>query len=152
MLILAPMFILALVFGVWMSLRYSLAMPASVVEELPAGQAIKRSIELSKDSRGRILALGALTYAIRLLLGILLGFPFLVFAVKHPGQPVPIALLAIQQIATFIVNTFIGPIYSAGLTLFYYDQRIRKEGYDIERMMLAAGLTLPAELPAPEQS
>ena len=34
----------------------------------------------------------------------------------------------------------IGPIYSIGLTLFYYDQRIRKEGYDIEWMMQAAGL------------
>jgi hypothetical protein len=29
------------------------------------------------------------------------------------------------------------------LTLFYYDQRIRLEGYDIERMMDAAGLIAP---------
>ena len=56
--------------------------------------------------------------------------------------------MAVQQLATFIVNTFIGPIYSTGLTVFYYDQRVRKEGYDIERMMQTAGLTLPAELPA----
>jgi uncharacterized membrane protein len=152
MLILAPMFILAAIYGVWMSIRYSLAMPASVVEELPAGQAIKRSIELSKGSRGRIFVLGLLVYAVRFLLGMLFGFPFIAFAFKHPGQPVPLVMLAVQQVATFIVNTFIGPIYSAGLTLFYYDQRIRKEGYDIERMMLAAGLTLPAELPAPEPS
>jgi hypothetical protein len=142
MLILAPMFILAAIYGVWMSIRYS----------LPAGQAIKRSIELSKGSRGRIFVLGLLVYAVRFLLGMLFGFPFIAFAFKHPGQPVPLVMLAVQQVATFIVNTFIGPIYSAGLTLFYYDQRIRKEGYDIERMMLAAGLTLPAELPAPEPS
>jgi len=37
-------------------------------------------------------------------------------------------------------NALIGPIYAIGLTLFYYDQRIRKEGYDIEWMMQAAGL------------
>jgi hypothetical protein len=151
MLILAPLFLLGLIYGVWMSLRYSLAMPACVVEELSASQALKRSIELSTGSRGRILVLGLLVYAVRMLLGILLGFPFLAFAFKHPGTPFPIALLAIQQITVFIVSTFIGPIYSTGLTLFYYDQRIRKEGYDIERMMLAAGLTLPAELPVPEQ-
>jgi hypothetical protein len=30
------------------------------------------------------------------------------------------------------------------LTLFYYDQRIRHEGYDIERMMDAAGMITPA--------
>jgi hypothetical protein len=45
----------------------------------------------------------------------------------------------------------IGPIYSTGLTLFYYDQRIRKEGFDIEWMMQAAGLTPQPGLPAPEQ-
>lgn len=32
------------------------------------------------------------------------------------------------------------PIFPIALTLIYYDQRIRKEGYDIERMMEAAGL------------
>jgi hypothetical protein len=40
-------------------------------------------------------------------------------------------------------------MYATGLTLFYYDQRIRKEGFDIEWMMQAAGLTVPApETPA----
>jgi hypothetical protein len=46
----------------------------------------------------------------------------------------------------FFTNTFIGPIYATGLTLFYYDQRVRKEGYDIEWMMQAAGLTPVAGL------
>ena len=35
--------------------------------------------------------------------------------------------------------------YATGFTLFYYDQRVRKEGFDIEWMMQAAGLR-----PAPE--
>ena len=151
MIILAPLMVLALVYGVWMSLRYSLAMPACVVEELRPGRALKRSIELSAGSRGRILVLGLLVYAVRTLLSLLFGAPFLAFAFKHPGQPVPLALLAVQQISVFLISTFIGPIYSTGLTLFYYDQRIRKEGYDIERMMQAAGLTLPEELAVPEQ-
>jgi hypothetical protein len=29
----------------------------------------------------------------------------------------------------------IKPIYSIGLTLFYYDARVRKEGFDVERML-----------------
>ena len=151
MLILAPLFLMALVYGVWMSLRYSLAVPACVVEEIRPAQAIRRSIELSAGSRGRIFVLGILVYAVRMILGILASLPFLAFTFKHPGQPLPLALLAIQQVVVFLVSTFIGPIYATGLTLFYYDQRIRKEGYDIERMMLAAGLTLPAEKAAPEQ-
>ncbi len=86
MLILAPLFMLALVYGVLMSLRYSLAMPACVVEDLPAAGAIKRSIDLSQGSRGRIFVLGLLVYAVRMLLGILFGFPLIALGLKHPGQ------------------------------------------------------------------
>jgi hypothetical protein len=151
-LILSPFFLGALIYGVLMSLRYSLAVPACVVEELPARRAIKRSIELSKGTRGRIFVLGILVFAVRLVLGIVLGFPFIFFAFKHPGHLIPISLMALQQIATFVINTLIGPIYSTGLTLFYYDQRIRKEGFDIERLMQTAGLSYQPELPVPEQA
>jgi hypothetical protein len=146
MLILAPLMIAATVYGVLMSLRYSLAVPASVVEDLPAGRAIRRSIELSNGSRGRIFVLALLVGAVRLLLGMLFGFPIIVLAVKHVGQPLPMHWLVLQQIGIFLSNALIGPIYSIGLTLFYYDQRIRREGFDIEWMMQAAGLA-PAAAP-----
>jgi hypothetical protein len=147
-LILAPFLLIALVYGVWMSLRYSLSVPACVVEDLATGPAIKRSVELSEGSRGRIFVLGLLVYAIRLLLGILFGFPLLFYTIKHPGQPLPLAWMSLQEIAGFFINALIGPIYATGLTLFYYDQRIRKEGYDIEWMMQAAGLSRQLETPA----
>lgn len=146
-LVLAPLFLAAIVYAVLMSLRYSLAMPVCVVEDVAAGPAIKRSIELSKGSRGRIFVLGLLVYAIRTLLGVVLGFPLIFFSFKHLGKPLPIGLMAFTQVAGFLVRTFIGPIYSSGLTLFYYDQRVRKEGYDIVWMMQAAGLSPNAELP-----
>lgn len=142
-LVLAPFFIGAVVYGCWMSLRLSLGIPASVVEELPARRALKRSVELSKGSLGRILVLGILVYAVRMIIGLVLSLPFLFNFFRHPGQPVSVAMLAVQQVAGFVTNTLIGPIYATGLTLFYYDQRIRKEGFDIEWMMQAAGLEAP---------
>lgn len=146
MLILAFLLLGASIFGVIMWLRYSLAMPACVVEGLKTGPAIQRSIELSEGSRGRIFVLWLLVYAVRMLLGILLGFPFVVFGLKHPGHALPLGWLALSEVAGVVVNTLIGPIYSTGLTLFYYDLRIRKEGFDIEWMMQAAGLlSRPAE-------
>jgi hypothetical protein len=150
LLVIVPLFFLALIYGVLMSLRYSLAMPACVVEELTAAQSIKRSIQLSKGARGRIFVLGLLVYAVRLLLGILLGFPFIALAIKHPGQPLPLGWLTMQQVAGFVVKTLIGPIYATGLTLFYYDQRIRNEGFDIEWMMRSAGLASEVAAPTPE--
>ena len=35
------------------------------------------------------------------------------------------------------------PFGAIVLTVLYYDQRIRREGYDIERMMDAAGMNAP---------
>jgi membrane-anchored glycerophosphoryl diester phosphodiesterase (GDPDase) len=140
MLILMPLMLLATVYGVWMSLRYSLAVPSCVVEDLTARQSIRRSISLSEGSRGRIFVLGLLVSAVRMMLGLLFSFPIIFFAVKHLGQPLPIGWMVFQQLGVFFSNMLIGPIYAIGLTLFYYDQRIRKEGYDIEWMMQAAGL------------
>jgi hypothetical protein len=38
----------------------------------------------------------------------------------------------------------LGEISPIAVTLFYYDQRIRREGYDIEKMMESAGMNAPA--------
>jgi hypothetical protein len=130
------------VYAVLMGLRYSLAVPACVVESLPARKAMKRSIELSKGSRGRIFLLGLMIMIIELgLVGISQGFFILAAFKNHMVLPVWAQIL--QQVVGFLTNSFIGPMYATGLTLFYYDQRIRKEGYDIEWMMEAAGLSWP---------
>jgi hypothetical protein len=130
----------SVVYGIMMSLRYSLAVPACTVENLNAGDAIRRSIQLSKGSRGRIFMLGLLALIIQLgLTGITQGF-FIVVGIKHHGI-LPVWMSVMQQFLAFLTNTFVGPIYATGFTLFYYDQRVRKEGYDIERMMHAAGMS-----------
>jgi uncharacterized membrane protein len=131
---------IALVYGILMSLRYALAVPACAVEDLKARAGIRRSIELSKGSRGRIFVLGLLALIIHLgLTGITQGF-FVVIGIKHHGV-LPAWMTILQEILAFFTNTFVGPIYATGFTLFYYDQRVRKEGYDIERMMQTAGMT-----------
>jgi hypothetical protein len=130
----------ATVYAILMALRYSLAIPASVVEDLPARKAIRRSIDLSKGSRGRIFLLALLVVAIQLGLVLITQLFFVVAAVKQHGT-LPVGIRALQQVIAFFTNTFVGPIYATGFTLFYYDQRVRKEGYDIEWMMRTAGLT-----------
>jgi hypothetical protein len=121
-----------------------------VVENLKARKAIRRSVELSKGARGRIFMLAMLVFIIEIILVVISQFFIFFLAFLHKGQLGP-AALAISQVIGFFTNAFLGPIYATGLTLFYYDQRVRKEGYDIEWMMQAAGLTVPApatEVPA----
>lgn len=137
------------IYGIIMSLRYSLAVPACTVENLNARAAIKRSIFLSKGSRGRIFMLGLLTVIIEVgFVGLTQGF-FIIAGVKHKGI-IPLWMSILQQILAFLTNTFVGPIYATGFTLFYFDQRVRKEGFDIEHMMQAAGMVpSPAVSEAP---
>jgi len=130
----------AIVYAIIMALRYSLAVPACVVENLKARMALRRSVELSRGARGRIFVLGLLIIFIQTGLVAVSQIFFIIAAVKHHGL-LPAWVQVAQQIIGFITNSFIGPMYATGLTLFYYDQRIRKEGFDIEWMMQAAGLT-----------
>lgn len=136
----------AVIYGVVMALRYALAVPAAVVEDLKARKALKRSVELSKGARGRIFVMGLLVVVIQVGLVLMTQFFFIVATVKQHGL-LPAWMRALQQVVGFVTNSFIGPMYATGLTLFYYDQRVRKEGYDIEWLMQAAGLTAPERMP-----
>jgi len=101
-----------------MALRYSLAIPAAVVENLPARKAIRRSIVLSQGSRGRIFMLGLLISAIQIgscwLPRSSSGSPR-----QAQGRAAGVAQI-VQQVVGFFTNSFIGPMYATGLTLFYY--------------------------------
>jgi hypothetical protein len=137
------------IYTILMSLRYSLAIPACVVENMKARTAIRRSIELAKGSWGRIFLLALLVGIIKLGLVAVTQFFIFVAAFKHSGQPPGPGLSALSQIISFFTNSFLGPIWATGITLFYYDQRVRKEGFDIEWMMQAAGLTVPTHVAEP---
>jgi hypothetical protein len=73
-----------------------------------------------------------------------------------PQQWIAWAYLPIHVVcyalATACISILIGPLYPIAVTLFYYDQRIRREGYDIERLMETAGLTAPQTPPAGEKT
>lgn len=138
----------SLVYAVWQALRLALSVPSSVVEDLSAVAAMRRSIELTEGSRGRIFVLALLVAVIQIGLATIGSLPAIIFGLKYAmanhGQ-FSIGILALQQVVSFFVTTFVTPIYSTGFMLFYYDQRVRKEGFDIEWMMQAAGLHEPAE-------
>ncbi|MFP5208707.1 MAG: hypothetical protein ACLGRW_05405 [Acidobacteriota bacterium] len=129
-------------YTIWMGLRYALALPACVVEDLKAVKALRRGVDLSKSARGRIFVLALLIGAVKIGLTLITQSFIFVAVVKQHGQAGP-GLTALSHVISFFTTTFLGPIYATGITLLYYDQRVRKEGYDIEWMMQAAGLTLP---------
>ncbi|MGH9589161.1 MAG: hypothetical protein ACRD25_02140 [Terracidiphilus sp.] len=133
----------AVVYAVLMSLRYALAVPACVLEDLKTLRSLRRGIDLSKGARGRIFVLILLVGVIEIGLISISQLFFFVAAFRHHGQ-VGAGLTAVSQVIRFFTNTLLGPIYATGITVLYFDQRVRHEGYDIEWMMQTAGLGQPS--------
>jgi hypothetical protein len=67
------------------------------------------------------------------------------------AQTAGVIMMFIAYGAAFAVQALTRPVYGIALMLFYYDQRIRQEGFDIEWMMLKAGLVVPPPAQPPAQ-
>jgi hypothetical protein len=143
-------------YGCWMSIRLSLAFPATVVEQIGVWDALKRSSSLTQGSKGRIFLLYLLGAALNWILSFAFTIPLLFVMSLVPSANSPqhaetagTILLVVVYGGAFAVQAFTRPVYGIALVLFYYDQRIRQEAFDIEWMMLKAGLVVPAH-PQPE--
>jgi hypothetical protein len=124
----------ALPLCLWLTLRYSLAVPACIEEKLGALRSLKRSVFLTRDTKGRILVLLLIVMAAQGMIVSAFMMPVFVLMVRAHGQASP-GITAYTLAVSALGSALIKPIYSIGLTLFYYDARVRKEGFDVERML-----------------
>ena len=143
-------------FALWMLVRLSLAYPACVVEELGPWTAIKRSNALSKGTYGRILVLLLLGAVLSWILALGAMVPVAAVVALIPAANAPQHAALVGRIFLFAwyglsigLQAVVRPVYGIALTLFYFDQRIRNEGFDIEWMMRQAGMS-PEPTPAAE--
>jgi len=134
-------------FAFWMLLRLSLSFPASVVEQIGPVNAMKRGSALSKGIKGRIFLMFLLCVALGWLLTFGMAIPVLIVMAMIPALNKPENSQMMGEIFLFIyyglsfaVQAFTKPVYGIALTLLYFDQRIRTEGFDIEWMMAQAGM------------
>jgi hypothetical protein len=118
-------------------LRNALGVQATVIEGATVRAAMRRSKVLSLGAKGRIFVLlllaGALNYVASLLqLPLLL---FVTFTMAKGGQAVgsEVSMLVVS----FLAHAVVQPVAMIGLSLIYFDQRVRKEGLDVELMLQA---------------
>ena len=126
------------VFGlsIWLMLRYSVCIPSMVLEDLRAGQAIRRSAQLMKGNYLRCLLLLMLTVVITYVSLTIFQGPFyvaMILTAQH-GQ-VAIWLLSLSSVFGALGGALSAPLIMIGLVLLYYDIRVRKEAFDLQLMM-----------------
>lgn len=134
--------LLLVVPGVILGLMWALTIPVAVLEDTGLGDSLSRSRYLTEGHRFRVLAIFLLYFA--LVFALELGFlgPIgAVMAVK--GKAAIAAAAQIITIATivlaYLIQCLVTPILTISLSLMYYDERIRKEAFDIQIMMTALG-------------
>lgn len=142
--------------ALWLLLRLGMAFPAAVVEHASPWAAIKRANALSRGTRGRIFLLFLLGMALSWILTLGAMVPVLIVITLIPAANAPQHSELVGRIflfawygLSFAVQAVVRPVYGIAITLFYFDQRMRTEGFDIEWQMRQAGLVAPPA-PAPE--
>jgi hypothetical protein len=135
----------------WLALSYSMGMAACVVEKKSPWESMQRAAQLSNGTRGRIFVMFLLVVALGMVVSMIAYIPFTIVVafLTASGTNVQSAstALIVAQVLNAVVNialqVVLTPVAWIALVLFYYDQRVRKEGFDIERMMELAGMTKP---------
>jgi membrane-anchored glycerophosphoryl diester phosphodiesterase (GDPDase) len=133
-------------------MRLMVTVPALAIEGLSGWKAIQRSSALVRYDPGlgflywgemRLSFLLLPLFIIELLILAVTAVPYFVHefteAARHGSIGVqlngaPDAVTITSQILMFLAGSLILPLYSIATTLFYYDIRIRREGFDLEYM------------------
>jgi hypothetical protein len=132
-----PGFIAGIIWAVIAYCRYALAVPACVVENLPIKYALIRGKFLSKGNVGRVFAVYFLTAIITIAVKSLLQVPVYIsggFSFRTGLHLTP-GLMAWTYASEFISALIAGPIAAIAMALVYYDERVRKEAFDLQVMM-----------------
>jgi hypothetical protein len=128
--------------------KYCLAVPASVVENLPARAALKRSRFLAKGSIRKIILIYGLMLVLGFVLSIVFWLPGQSYVTLFRGRSYMVAIL-LRSLGSFFAGVLAGPIGTIAVALMYYDQRVRKEAFDLQWMMESMAQPIPP--PPPEE-
>jgi hypothetical protein len=127
--------------------RLALAFPVFIVENAGVGVAIKRGWRLSAGTGWRILVVYLLRAALGSAAWLAMAAPMLVLlsllprvnGVQHQ-QTLTVIIMLIIYGTSFLGQMLAMPVSGIAQVVFCYDQKIRREAFDIEWMMQQAGM------------
>ena len=129
--------ILFVVPGVLLWLRYALAVPVAALEDASPGKAMDRSKHLTEGRRGDIFVIYFLFLVLSWVIAVVLTFPVTLLALAHAKAGIPLWLQVLQHLSGFLAGTLVAPFVTIAMAVVYYDQRVRKEAFDLQMMMSA---------------
>jgi len=130
-------FLVAACVTVWLWVSWTMAAPAYILEGVSVVGAMRRSFRLVRGQWWRVFGILLLSFLITFLLAMILQVPFSIGSAvlvatlgAESGGMLP--MLAVTAIGTIIATTVTEPFRAGVVGLLYFDQRIRREGLDLE--------------------
>jgi len=124
--------------GIIFLTAFVLTVPAIVIENHNPVAALGRSWDLTKGSRLRVLAVYAILIVLTYIVSIVFAIPGLIMTgISGLKDPTNISMLAriLSAAGTFFAACLTTPLGAIAFSLLYYDQRARKEGFDLQFML-----------------
>jgi len=129
-------FLLLIVPGIIVWLALSLANPVIVAEDAGGADALSRSWELTKGYRWKIFVAGLVTLAVSMTITYGIQIPTIVLSTLVISQgSAPIWFAIISALASVLGMVIPAPLLAIASCLIYYDARVRKEGFDLQRLL-----------------
>jgi hypothetical protein len=137
--------ILLVIPGIYIACRLAIGVQAAVLEDIGPTSALSRSWALTTNNAGRVFLIYFLYFCLLYGAVALVGVPFIVGVVLAKGNPEMVrALTMLTQVAGFVAEALVIPFVTIAMSLFYYDMRVKKEGFDLQVMMNPLGRVAPA--------
>jgi len=136
--------ILLIIPGIIVWLGLSLTSPIIVAEDPGGVASLSRSWELTSGYRWKILGAAMISGIIAAIIVYAIQIPTFVISAFVFKNADPVWFTVISTIGSILGNVLGAPILAIALCLIYYDARVRKEGFDLQRMLDAIPPAEPA--------
>jgi hypothetical protein len=123
------------------AVRYAFSVQACVVEDLTVGASLKRSAVLAKNARKRVVTV----FAVCMVIIYVVAFLFAALSQFVPAGTSMFARQLLTQITGLISGVLGAPLMTIAMSLVYYDERVRKEAFDLQLLMESLDEAKPAD-------
>jgi hypothetical protein len=147
---LAISYVLFIIPGIFLSVKWSVTFAAIVSERAGPFSAIGRSWELTRGhwwrTFGTLLVLGLLSLVLYLAIVAGLGG-----AIATNGDMSEVTYAVLTLVLTIVLFAILYPLIAAIISVMYYDLRVRNEGFDLQLLAQGVGADMSRFESAPER-
>jgi len=129
-------FVLLIIPGIIVYLALSLIYPVIIAEDSGGAESLGRSWELTRGYRWKIFVAVLVSFAVSAAITYGIQIPMAVIgSVSFAGGNMPAWFVILNTLASVIGSVVPAPLLAIASCLIYYDARVRKEGFDLQRML-----------------